>query len=289
MQEQKFTLADGYNALLIFLDELFGNYHARISRDYADPGVLIANLNIDPECYQEWVESFKRRYESEDPQTIHLSPDEHLILTIDFLSYYRNVLGFHIDPIIDLVIAMKTNPQQESLLARLWYQAFHDRVAKGERWRREDQSPKINDYLGNIEGRTTVSYNEAATLTHCFLHTVCLDLVQKMPSTQDRIYSMLSIIEGSDDATPSDWMKCCVRTRSMPFNPQKEPSLEETFAITVAFTALHSYNFGFELNELMALLNSMRSRPQLHEKEWTLWQHELDSLKDGITIFYPTR
>jgi hypothetical protein len=282
MQEQKFTLAQGWSALLIFLDSLGANFYDRISYHCGEVGVLIANLNIDTECYQEWIDCFERKYGKEQSQCSPLSLEDLLSLSIDFLSYYRHQLGFPIDPLLDLVNVIKANPAQEPVAATLWTQAFYDRVAQGEFWRREDQSPKINDFLGSLNGRTIVTYDEAASLATYFLRRVSLDLIQKVPSTRDRVISLLSIVEGGDPATPSIWMECCIKTRCIPFNPQNKLSLEEAFAITISFTAHHSYYFGFKLFELMALLNSMRSQPHLHEKEWKIWQEELRDLEGGI-------
>jgi hypothetical protein len=287
MQEQKFTLAQGWNALLIFIGSLYSNFQDRVvTHDNNSVGVIITNLNIDTECYQEWIDCFERKYGKEQPQGTTLSLDDLLSLSIDFLSYYRYQLGFPIDPLLDLVKAMKVNPAQEPVAATLWTQAFYDRVAQGELWRRENQSPKINDYLGSINGFTTISYDEAASLTQCFLRLLSYEVIRQKPQAQYRMGELLSIIEGGDPATPSDWMKCCIRTRHLPFNPQNVLSLEEAFAVTVAFTALHSYQFGFQLYELMTLLNSMRSRPHLHEKEWKIWRDELNALEGGVFVRY---
>ena len=51
--------------------------------------------------------------------------------------------------------------------------------------------------------------------------------------------------------------------------------------IAISFAALYSYRFGCDLFELMPLLNSMRSRPHFHEKEWGIWREVVeDAIQD---------
>jgi hypothetical protein len=98
---------------------------------------------------------------------------------------------------------MKSHPEQEPLATNLWTQAFYSRVAQGELWKREDQSLNINDYLGSFNGRTSMTYDEAASLTQYFLRMLSHELIREVPQASDRVSFLLSTVEGYDPAVPS--------------------------------------------------------------------------------------
>ena len=166
---------------------------------------------------------------------------------------------------------MNSEPKKYSTLPLLFREAC-TKVQHGERWRREEQHKDFSSYLAVENGQRMFDHSEAASITYLFLQFLIEKILPTVAGVEnEQLDSFLSILSGSDPATPGDWKKCCIRTLSRPFNRKEALTLDEVFAITVSFTALHNYWFGFHLYRILRLLHSMRSNPHTFKEAWQFW------------------
>ena len=273
MREEKFSVSNGWSVMLIFFDSIYVQYGSQIRGNSSAMGVFLTTLQIDPECFLEWLEVCKM---GSDEKTLHekkYSSDQLFDFVTNYVTYYCERLALPISHLLDFLNNMRSK-RCKCEGGHLWYHALY-RVLQGELWRREDQNRELESFLGAFGRENRLSHNDGVSVTYFFLYDLSNELCRLVPALDDRMESFSRILRGDDPATPNDWKKCCIAMTSRPFNNQEFLTLEDTYSITVAFVAYHCYKFGFNVFELMALVCSMRSRPHLYKKEWELWRNAL--------------
>jgi hypothetical protein len=274
MHDKQFSVSETWNVMLIFFDELWGHIERNFSRCYDLEGVFIFLVHIDQECFREWILCCEKRSTNEvDAKTI--DRENILGLIREFVFYFHYQLGFRLQFLVALLDEIIASPEKNLKIIAMLRDAC-ERVSRGELWRREDQSKDFASYLANEQYSTSFDHSEAATITYLFLGSL---LEKMLPAASEEekvsIGAFLSILGGSDPATPDDWKRCCIRTCARPFNRKEKLTLEEVFAVTVSFAILHRYWFGFQLFRLVPLLYSMRSNPSQFKETLELWYESI--------------
>ena len=268
MQNQKFSVSESWSVMLIFLDQAWIDIEKKFSRGYKTEHVFMAMLQMDHEFYQEWLTCCKKYFGEDVSLELTLSREQIRKLVFLYISYYDSTLGTPLPVLLKYLDGTLD-------VKHLWEQAF-DRVQGGERWRREDESPELEKFLGTLGGRKEVTPNEGATITGRFLTFLCGHLCETQPQIAERINRFISITEGGDPGSDGAWKEYSIRVCRRSFNREKMFSLEEIFAITIIFVVQYSYMYGFQLYEVLPLLHDMRINPSLHAKDWGVWQKALD-------------
>ena len=278
MQNQKFSVSESWSVMLIFLDQAWIDIEKNFGFEFKTEHVFMAMLQLDHEFYQEWVSFGKKYLGEEDSLELSLSHEQIRKLVFLYINYYHSILG----PRLPILLKYLDGTLD---VEHFWKQAF-DRVQGGERWRREDQSPDLENFLGALGGCKEVTLNEGSTITCYFLPFICHHLCDTQPQIAERIDRFLPTAEGNDITWEDVWKKYSIRICGRPFIREKKYSLEEIFAIIIIFVVQHSYMYGFQLYEVLPLLHDMRTNPMLHTLEWEMWQKALDlTLTKGNLVY----
>jgi hypothetical protein len=276
MCDKKFSVSEAWSVMLIFFDSIYARYREQITGPSGGMGLFLTTLQMDPECFFEWLKACKMNFDEKSLHEKRFFSDQLFDFVTNYVSYYSRELALPFSSLLDFLNKIRIN-QNRSDARILWNHALY-RVVQGELWRREDQSRELESFLGTFGEATRLFHNDAASVTYYFLNDLSSELCRLVPSLDDRMASFVRILHGDDSATPHDWKRCCITTTSRPFNNQKSLTLEEVYSITVSFVAYHCYKFGFNVFELMALVCCMRSRPALYKKEWEFWRNALDTV-----------
>lgn len=139
MSEEKFLVSEAWTVMLIFFDKVWEKIEAQFSHDYVSEHVFLAMLQLDFECYLEWVQCCKKGMGLSDEDKTRLSRIEVQKLSREFVLYFQTILGF------PLPVLLKYFDGALEVSA-LWDDAF-TAVQDGIRWRREEKSPDLDKYL----------------------------------------------------------------------------------------------------------------------------------------------
>lgn len=278
LPQERFSISEAWSVMLIFFDELWEFIEKNLSRDYKQEYIFFGLVNIDQECYQEWISCYEKSLLNNELKEKPLAPEEVILLIGEFVSFFHHQRGLDLSLLMKFLDEMNSVPKKCPTFPLLFKEAC-TKVQHGAHWRREEQHKDFSSYLAVGNSQCLFDHSEAASITYLFLQYLIEKILPTVTGVENEQLSSFLSIPGSDPATPHDWKKCCIRTLSRPFNRKESLTLEEVFAITVTFTALHSYWFGFHLYKILRLLHSMRSTPHAFKEAWQFWYAAIQRIK----------
>src|SRR3972149_7062145 len=125
-------------------------------------------------------------------------------------------------------------------------------------------------------GEKLFSENQSRDLMAGFLQDLQKHCKERFTPEGIEEFENFLFIPFGDPGFPEDWEESYERTFGMPFSDDTLLTEEEAFTAMIEFCALHIYQWGFGISEVLNLLFLVRYKPDETQKERALWKEGVD-------------